>query len=325
MDNLWRQHLDERLQHLLKNTDFQQYSRIPLSRLQKSAFPNIGLLELVDAKAFESSYNDLYLSMFHGGERERSDLITTRLEDDFAGRRASLQPYRIVGIRSPTGEAIAAAQFSVLMLASGQHAVPYLQYIYVRAQNRRQDLGEVLHTLVLAVAAADAIATGEDRIVPFTLFETEPPNHGTSESSRTNATERTTIHARSGSRAVMLRAMDCSGAIISAHVQPGLEPEDGPLTLIWCVRTSPAMRDDYDINTFGLALLAAYYRSLRDEGFPETNISIAERMAQLRCRGRKFIEMPLANVTAAMYMELHHDLYLPTPNMPPSADVDLPT
>ena len=325
MDHLWRQRLDSRLHDLLKNIDLQQQSRIPLPRLQEIAFPKIGLLELVDAETYEKSYQELYLSLFHGGERERSDLIVKRLEDDFAGRRAGLAPYRIVGIRSPIGEAIGAAQFSVLMLAGGKYAVPYLQYIYVRTQNRRQDMSEVLHTLVLAVAKADAKATVEDRIVPFTLFETEPPNHGISQSSRTNATERTVIHTRSGSQAVMLRTASAD-TVISAHVQPGLEPEDEPLSLIWGVRPSPSLQDDdqYDIDELGMALLAAYYRSLRDEGFLEKNIALAERIAGKRCEGKQFVEIPLSSVTTAMYLNLDDDQNSTAVALPADINVEPP-
>ena len=308
MDLLQKQHFDTKLFNLIKDIDLQQLSRVPSSRLKESALPNIGTIELVSADAFQEAYNELYLSMFHGGERERSDLIVTRLQDEFANRRAGLAPYRIVGIRAPNGEAIGAAQFSVLMLRGGKYAVPYVQYIYIRLQNRRQDMSEVLHTMVLAVATADARATGEARLVPFTLFETEPPGHGVSQSSQANATERITIHTRSGSQAMMLRTKgdgaETENRIYSAHVQPGLEPEEGPITLIWAIRPSPIPDIDYDIDEVGPALTAAYYRSLRDEGFPEQNIALAERMAANRRKGAQFVLVPLANVTAAMYQNL---------------------
>jgi len=159
--------------------------------------------------------------------------------------------------------------------------------------------------MVLAVATADANATVEGRVVPFTLFETAPTGHGSTQTSRTEATERTTIHAKSGSRALMLRSRSAgSSGAFSAHVQPGLEPEEGPLTLIWAVRPSPAPSIEYDVGECGKALVAAYYRSLRDEGFPEKNIALAERIVEERVEGREFFDMPLADVTAAMYKDL---------------------
>ena len=296
--------IDTRLCELVNGIDLQELSRVPSSRLADRALPNIGVLELVSADAFETDYDALYKSMFHGGERERSDLIIDRLRDDFAGRRTGLAPYRIVGIRDPYGEAVGAAQFSVLMLEGGRYAVPYLQYIYVRSQNRRQDMSEVLHTMVLAVATADAKAAGDGRTVPFTLFETEPPGHGTTQSSQTTATERTNIHARSGSQALMLRDGKGSSEAFSAHVQPGLEHGEGPLTLIWATRPSPKPGHVYNLTECGKALAAAYYHSLRDEGFPEKNIALAEQMVQRRVEGREFFEMPLADVTADMYKDL---------------------
>lgn len=310
MDKLTSRHFDSRLYSLIQNVDLQSLSRIPSSRIEERALPNIGLLELVSASAFQNDYDALYTTMFHGGERERSDLIAQRLEDDFAGRREGLFPYRIVGIRDPKGEAVGAAQFSVLFLASEngrRYAVPYLQYIYVRSQNRRQDMSEVLHTMVLAVATAEAkLADDGDRMVPFTLFETEPPGHGTTAASQTNATERTSIHSKSGARAVMLRSKhgDGTGGVISAHVQPGLEIEDSPITLIWAIRPSPLSDIEHDIGESGEALAAAYYRSLRDEGFPEENITLAERMVAKRVEGRGFFTMPLSDVTAVMYKDL---------------------
>lgn len=313
MDRLTTKHFDSRLYSLIQNVNLQSLSRIPSPRLQERALPNIGLIELVSASAFQNDYNALYTTMFHGGERERSDLIVQRLEDDFAGRREGLFPYRVVGIRDPNGEAVGAAQFSVLFLASEQgrrHAVPYLQYIYVRAQNRRQDMSEVLHTMVLAVATAEArLVDGGERTVPFTLFETEPPGHGSTQASQTNATERTSIHSKSGARAVMLRCKSNSDSVdaISGHVQPGLELEDSPITLIWAIRPSPLPNVDFDIRECGEALAAAYYRSLRDEGFPEANIALAERMVARRVVGREFFEMPLSDVSAAMYKDLDSD------------------
>ncbi len=208
-----------------------------------------------------------------------------------------LAPYYVVGLRSPAGVAIGAAQFSVLTLRGTESVVPYVQYIYIRPENRRQDLSEVLHTLVLAVATAHA--KDQSSTVPFTLFETEPPGHGVTQSTQTQATERTTIHARSGSRAVMLRGED--GLVISGHVQPGLEVGEGPITLIWAIRPSPAFEGSYDIDDLGQAMTAAYYRSLRDEGFPEQNIRLAEDIVKQRMHNRHFIEMQLADVTEKMH------------------------
>jgi hypothetical protein len=302
MNTLQSHRFDARLWTMINGIQLQDLSRVPSDRLQERAIPNIGLIELVSAENFEESYSSLYTTMFHGGERERPDLIVQRLKDDFAGHRSGLAPYRIVGIRDPKGEAVGAAQFSVLMLKGGRYAVPYVQYIYVRTENRRQDMSEVLHTMVLAVATADANTTGEGRIVPFTLFETEPPNHGLTQSDQANATERTTIHARSGSKAVMLRTSGSDASeVISGHVQPGLELEDKPITLIWAIRPSPASTGNYDIDEVGRALVAAYYRSIRDEGFPEKNIALAERISSRRMEGREFFEMPLGDVAAAMY------------------------
>lgn len=102
----------------------------------------------------------------------------------------------------------------------------------------------------------------------------------------------------------MLRDKD--GRITSCHVQPGLEPEDGPVTLIWVIRPSPDAPPDgqSDVNEVGKRLIAAYYRSLRDEGFPEKNIALAEDMAARRCEGSEFVEVPLADITKAMYENL---------------------
>lgn len=308
MDVLQHHHFNHRLRTLIQGVDLQELSRVPSERLRDTALPRIELIELVSGHIFEQCYQPLYLSMFHGGERERPDLIVERLKDDFEGRREGLFPYRVVGIRGANGEPVGAAQFSVLMLAGGKYAVPYLQYIYVRQDYRRHDISEVLHTMVLAVATADANAAGEGRIVPFTLFETEPPNHGLSESTKTYATERTKIHTKSGSRAIMLR--DSSGQITSCHCQPGLEVGDRPITLIWVIRPSPASlsgKANYDMNETGLGLIAAYYQSLRDEGFPEENIALAERVVERRCEAKEFVELSLAEITAVMYQNLEND------------------
>jgi hypothetical protein len=53
---------------------------------------------------------------------------------------------------------------------------------------------------------------------------------------------------------------------------------------------------DYDIQTVGPRLIAAYYQSLRDEGFPEPNIRRAEKMVEHRRKGSIFHLMPLADV-----------------------------
>lgn len=301
MNELLHPKLDERLRKHLGTVDLDPFSRIASSRIAKSAIPNIGLVELVSADVFDQLYNELYIAMFHGGERERSDLIVERLEHDFAGKRIGLQPYRIVGLRDHAGRAIGAAQFSVLMLSGGSIAVPYIQYIYVRPENRRQDLSELLHTLVLAVSIADA--RSERRSVPFALFETEPPCHGDDDAHRSKAELRSQIHTKSGSTAMLLRRKD-DNRLISAHVQPGLEPEDGPLTLVWMLRPSPAAQATIDIEAVGAQLIAAYYQSLRDEGFPEKNIALAESIVASRSRRSEFCTIPLAQVTKDMYVNI---------------------
>ena len=274
-------------------------SRTPPSRLKSTSLPHIGLIELVSSTDFQHLYDALYVASFpRRTERERSDLIVERLAAQALGERAGLAPYRIVGIRDKQGEVIGAAQFSVLPVpprtrrkdlnlnlnlnlhdvndhgdgsqqqSCFKFAVPYLQYLYVRPQNRRQDMSEVLHTMVLAVASADAaLMELEDRwtsasspekclrTVPFTLFETEPPDHGDDHASRAYALERSKIHTSSGGVALILRRKQppssCeenphlnhnpkdSDEILSAHVQPGLEPSDPPLTLVWMIRPSP--------------------------------------------------------------------------------------
>ncbi|KIW83551.1 hypothetical protein Z517_02796 [Fonsecaea pedrosoi CBS 271.37] len=351
------------LAHLPPSTHLDTLSRTPPSRLQRTALPNIGLIELVSATDFSALYHPLYTHSFpRVTERERSDLIVERLAAQAEGERKGLAPYRIVGIRDHQGEAIGAAQFSVLpvpprtgtkstignganngdsvtndsdddSLGKGsKYAVPYLQYIYVRRQNRRQDMSEVLHTMVLAVAAADAaLMDAEDRdlsstspgavppvsrSVPFTLFETEPPDHGDDHDSRAYALERSKIHTSTGGMALVLRRprgrSSASGRddhhhhhhqkeedeVLSAHVQPGLEPLDPPLTLVWIIRPAPTATpgQDYDLTSLGKALVAAYYQSLRDEGFPEANIALAERMVEQRCKGSIFQLMPLGDV-----------------------------
>ncbi|KAL2406773.1 hypothetical protein ABEF93_008500 [Exophiala dermatitidis] len=348
--------------------DIDTLSRTPISRLTKTALPNIGLIELVSATDFAQFYDPLYTAMFpRRAERERSDLIVERLAAQARGDRVGLAPYRIVGIRDgETGEAIGAAHFSVLPVPKSKtkrtnsstlttgtvhedselestynYAIPYLQYIYIRPQNRRQDLSEVLHTMVLAVSEADAasglldinrndddngaITTAPIRTVPFTLFETEPPDHGDDQISRDYARERSKIHTSTGGLALMLvpeqtainttndntttttittptavttttSNINTVDKIISPHVQPGLEKGDPPLSLVWVIRQSPNPGRPYDVNNIAKQLIAAYYQSLRDEGFPLDNIRLAEGMVQERCKGRVFQLMPLSQV-----------------------------
>ncbi|KIW19956.1 hypothetical protein PV08_00531 [Exophiala spinifera] len=391
--------------------DIDSLSRTPLSRLQQTALPNLGLIELVSSADFTTLYDDLYVASFpRRPERENSDLIVARLAAQAANTRTGLAPYRIVGLRDKQGKAIGAAQFSILPLplrprtdidttdayndtlqngetnAAGPSSpppaaglvVPYLQYIYIRPSSRRQDMSEVLHTFVLAVSAADAAtlsfptpsnlpspsssvlvpksnhdvisasgssglnggsgSSGSSRssnagggavttYVPFTLFETEPPDHGVDAPSRSYALERSKIHTSTGGVAVVLlrrppgsdpssssSGRPTAGAeegeegeerggerrqrqILSAHVQPGLEPDDPPLTLVWVIRPSPNPGISYDIRRIGKDLVAAYYQSLRDEGFPESNIALAESMVEERCRDADFHLMPLGEVS----------------------------
>jgi len=157
-------------------------------------------------------------------------------------------------------------------------------------------MSEVLHTMVLAVATADALGmSAQPRTVPFTLFETEPPDHGDDATSRAYAKERSKIHTSTGGVAVVLRR-ESDGKILSAHVQPGLEIGDPPLTLVWVIRQSPDPGRPWDIRAIGEDLVAAYYQSLRDEGFPEDNIRLAERIVKERCKGAEFHLMPLGDV-----------------------------
>lgn len=295
----------------LSTTAIDTLSRTPLSRLQRTALPHISLVELVSASDFNKCYDSLYITSFpRRAERERSDLIVDRLAAQSRGERTGFAPYRIVGIRDHAGEAIGAAHFSVLpLLSSGDDkaggegegesspnfAVPYLQYIYVRPQNRRQDMSEVLHTMVLSVATADAAMFLGGRSVPFTLFETEPPGHGEDSASRAYAHERSKIHTSTGGVALVLKRKS-KDEVLSAHVQPGLEEGDPPLTLVWVIRQSPNPGREYNVNNIGKGLIKAYYQSLRDEGFPEKNIGLAERMVEERCQGSVFHLMPLSEV-----------------------------
>lgn len=299
--------LDPRLSVHIQGIDLDTLSRIPTTRFAEKALPNIGLVELVSGDVFSTLYNDLYVSMFpHQPERESSDLIVDRLHKEFANQRDELAPYRVLGIRDHEGKGIGAAQFSVLLLSDARHAVPYLQYIYVRQQNRRQDMADLLHTLILAVATADGLKHG-NRTVPFTLFETEPAGHGRNDKDRANATQRAMIHTKAGAVALMLRRSS-DGALLSPHVQPGLEIEDPPLSLVWAIRQSPATKladESSDMSELGLSLVAAYYQSLRDEGFPEANIALAQDIVAKRCQGCEFVLMPLEDVV-----------------LPPSTDIE---
>lgn len=296
--------LEQRLESHVNGIDLASITRIPASRLQQTALPNIHSIELVSSSSFETEYDELYKANFDGGERERSDLIVTRLQDDADQRREGLAPYHIIGVRDRYGRVAGGAQFSVLFLKDGKHAIPYLQYIYVRPENRRQDLSELLHTLTLAVAMADAakVKSIEEIAVPFTLFETEPPVHGANDDHRAKAYLRTKIHSKSGSVALMLRRKD--DRVLSAHVQPGLEIGDPPFTLVWALRASPARRLELQDDQMGKAVVAAYYQSLRDEGFPEANIVLAESMAENRQRESEFCLMPLGDVTREMYVDI---------------------
>lgn len=297
------------LAHLLAPIPLSPLSRLPASRLHTTALPHIHTIELVSSSAFATAYAPLYTSLFHGGERERPDLIVARLQDDAEGKRKGLAPYRVIGLRGTSGDPLGAAQFSVLHLSDQGEVVPYLQYIYIDPAHRRQDLSELLHTLVLAVARAEGPGRAESK-VPFTLFETEPPAHGDDVGARNTASERITIHARTGCLALMLRrnisttSSDSSASgYLSAHVQPGLEPDDPPLTLIWVIRPNPAHRDEVlHVNKLGPVVLAAVYSSFRDEEFPEANIALAERMAAARRTGAEFCLLELGEVTRGMYV-----------------------
>jgi hypothetical protein len=281
------------LRALLEGIDVQALSRIDISRLASSAMPNIGSVELVDCNDFKEKYESLYLKSFpKRTERERPDLIFSRLSAQYAGERDGLAPYTIVGIRDVKGEAIGASQFSILLLRCGKFAVPYLQYLYVRSDNRRQNMSEVLHTITLAVTIAITRQIGE-RAVPFTLFETEPQGHGDEEESRAFSVVRSQVHTRGGAMAVVLKQ---DGKDVSPHIQPGLEVGDPPLSLVWAIRPSPVRGDHWRIEDLGKDLLAAYYQSLRDEGLSEENIRLAESLLEKRCSGSTWTLMPLDQV-----------------------------
>jgi GNAT superfamily N-acetyltransferase len=296
---------DDELRLHLNDIDLDSVTRIPNERLSRTALPNIGLIELVSADDFRDNYESLYNAMFHAGERERSDLIYTRLDEDSRGLRKGLFPFHIVGIKDHNGQAAGAAHFCVLFLPGGEYAVPYLNYIYVRPESRRQDLSELLHTLVLGIAMADARAYargGQVAEVPYTLFETEPVVHGEDDVKRAKAAERTKVHTKSGGVALMLKMKE-DGRLISSHVQPGLDAGEPPLTLIWVLRANPGQKLSLDGNEMGGALIKAYYKSLREEGFLEENIALAEGMVNERFReAREFCLLPLSAVQKEMYV-----------------------
>jgi hypothetical protein len=293
MAGIFESKLAQSLRTHLSGIDLQSLSRIPASRLADRAIPNIGTIELVDSETFDKKYDLLYVKAFpRRQERERSDLIVTRLAAQSTGQRNGLAPYRIVGIRDAIDEAIGAAQFSVLPVDGGEFAVPYLQYIYVRSENRRQDMSEVLHTITLAVALVDARAMGE-RSVPFTIFETEPPDYGEDEESRAFSVTRAHVHTRGGAVAIVLEK---DGEQTSPHVQPGLEVGDPPLSLCWAVRQNPKLGVEWKIEELGPGLMKAYYQSLRDEGFPEENIKLAESMVEERGESSEWKLIPLDQV-----------------------------
>ncbi len=292
MATLLGEKLTPRIRELINGIDLQSLSRIDETRLASKAMQHMGSIELVASDAFAEVYDTHYIKSFpKRAERENSNLIVERLAQQDAGLRPHHAPYRLIGIRDSLGAPIGAAHISVLPLPGGQFAVPYLQYIYVRPESRRQDMSEVLHTMVLAVATADAARDG--RTVPFTFFETETRGHGDDDASRNFSHSRTEIHQKSGGVALMLMK---NGEELSPHVQPGLEEADPPVTLLWAIRPSPAPALSYDIQALAPDLLAAYYQSLRDEGFPEKNIRLAEDMVAERCGGGVFCLVPLSQV-----------------------------
>ena len=297
LNKVLRPKLSPRLGALLSQVDIASFSRISPERLEQTALPVLGLIELVSGDAFREKYNALYMSMFHGGELERSDRIIARLHDDFAGARVGQAPYRILGIRNHEDEAIGAAHFSVLR-GDREMAFPYLQYIYVRPESRRRDISELLHALILAVATADAVALGLSKEVPFTLFETAPSHHNIA------ADGITKIHSKSGSVAMMLRRND--GTFLTPHVQPGLEDGEPPLTLVWVLRASPAQQLALHeiLPSVGRAVGEAYYHSMRDEGFPEVNIALAERMFYQRSKDCEYCLMSLADIKEDMCVQI---------------------
>ncbi|KAF7184966.1 hypothetical protein HII31_13589 [Pseudocercospora fuligena] len=307
MENLTQlltQHFDEILIRHLRGIDLACVSRLSTQRLKQNALPAIGLIESVTGPVFENHYKPLYLANFHGAEREHPDLIVNRLNEEHSQRRRHNFPYWVLGIRDKSGQAAAAAQFSIFL--RGRHAIPYLQYIYVSPQSRRKDLSEVLHTMVLAIAQADAAKHDMDVApqVPFTLCETTPAIHGSSPETKAAAAERVQIHAKSGSQALMVRRKGhCR--ILTAHCQPGLENGEPPLTLIWVLRANPASPLTIANENLGKSIIASYYQSLRDEGFPEENIALAESLVEDRLRlDHEFCLIPLHEVTKDMYVDI---------------------
>ncbi|KAK4634916.1 hypothetical protein CLAFUW4_02134 [Fulvia fulva] len=298
--------LDPPLRAQIQAIDLTSLSRISLSRLTKTALPNLGRVELVSGPAYEEHYDELYRTNFHGGERECSELIVARLIDDAQYKRKGLSPFRILGLRDPAGRAIGAAHFSVLFLTKSGYAVPYLQYIYIRPENRRQDLSELLHTLVLAVTMALAAkrANTDAIAVPFTLCETEPTVPSEDTAKQGHAVDRSKIHSKSGSQALMLRRK-YDGRVVSAHVQPGMEMGEPPLTYIWVLRANPAVELAFEDGDLGKSLIDAYYQSLVDEGFPQENIAQAMRLAEARRDGdAEFCLLPLSAITRDMYIDI---------------------
>ncbi|EME87532.1 uncharacterized protein MYCFIDRAFT_212924 [Pseudocercospora fijiensis CIRAD86] len=288
----------------LRGIDIACVSRLSTQRLKQNALPAIGLIESVTGPIFESHYTPLYLANFHGAEREHPDLIINRLNERHSQRRRHDFPYWVIGVRDPSGQAAAAAQFSVFL--QGRHAIPYLQYIYVRPQSRRKDLSEVLHTITLAVAMAEAAIHHPDAPpqVPFTLCETKPAVHGSNAETKAAAAERVSIHAKSGSQALMVRRKGhCR--ILTAHCQPGLENGQPPLTLIWVLRPNPASPLTIADENLGKSIIASYYQNLRNEGFPEENIALAESLVEGRLElDHEFCLIPLDEVAKEMYVDI---------------------
>ncbi|KXT08304.1 hypothetical protein AC579_2472 [Pseudocercospora musae] len=295
---------DENLHHHLRGIDLARISRLSIERLKENALPVIGLIESVNGPIFDSHYKPLYLANFHGAEREHPDLIVNRLNEEQSQRRPHNFPYWVIGVRDKSGQAAAAAQFSIFL--RGWHAIPYLQYIYVRPQSRRKDLSEVLHTMVLAIAQADAAKRSIDTApqIPFTLCETTPAIRGSNAETKAAAAERVQVHAKSGSQALMVRRKEhCR--ILTAHCQPGLETGEPPLTLIWVLRANPASPLTIANENLGKNIIASYYQSLRDEGFPEENIALAESLVEHRLSlDHEFCLIPLHEVTEDMYMDI---------------------
>lgn len=299
---------EQSLADYIQGVNLSELSRITASRLKQHAMLSIWRIELVDSVSFSKHYCPLYLDSFHGAERERPEMIADRLADEFAGRRIGLEPYRMVGIRNRHGMGIAAAHASILTI-DGHSVVPYLQYIYVRPEYRRKDLSEVLHTLILAVATAHAARSSVTAKVPFTLCETAPAKPKSRSEGHGAAVERSQIHAKSGSTTLMLRRKD--GRSLSLHVQPGLEIGDPPLTLVWLVRPNPAIALNFE-NRLGRGIIQSYYKSLREEGFPERNIVIAERIVESRYnQGGDFCLIPLSEISSDMYVDIDRCLTLP--------------